>query len=149
MNHQCYSCGGNCGGGYASRPCQLENIRPNPRRRWANRRDRMSMSAWLEAPGRTYEAKYDPHMQTITLRVPLSDGCGAVEVIPFTELWTLDPSDGWRNVVARRLSRIRYNHQHRTPPAPYRCKYCGAPSWIDPTDQVPPKDFCHFGDHGP
>lgn len=32
--------------------------------------------------------------------------------------------------------------------APYRCKYCGAPSWIDPSDQVRPPAYCHESDHG-
>ena len=30
--------------------------------------------------------------------------------------------------------------------APFTCKYCGRPSWIDPSDQSPPPDYCH--DHG-
>lgn len=32
--------------------------------------------------------------------------------------------------------------------APFRCTYCGRPSWIDPADQVPPLDYCHDIDHG-
>lgn len=32
--------------------------------------------------------------------------------------------------------------------APFRCKYCGADSWIDPSDQSPPPDYCHEIDHG-
>ena len=32
--------------------------------------------------------------------------------------------------------------------APYTCKYCGMPSWIDPSDQSPPPDYCHEIDHG-
>lgn len=32
--------------------------------------------------------------------------------------------------------------------APYICKYCGAPSWVDPSDQMPPADYCHESDHG-
>lgn len=28
------------------------------------------------------------------------------------------------------------------------CKYCGAPSWIDPSDQSPPQDYCQESDHG-
>lgn len=32
--------------------------------------------------------------------------------------------------------------------ATFRCVYCGAPSWVDPTDQRPPPDYCHEGDHG-
>lgn len=31
--------------------------------------------------------------------------------------------------------------------APHRCKYCGAPSWVDPSDQVSPVDVCWEGDH--
>jgi len=31
---------------------------------------------------------------------------------------------------------------------PYRCKYCGCPSWIEPVDQTPPPDYCHESDHG-
>ena len=31
---------------------------------------------------------------------------------------------------------------------PYECVYCGRPSWVDPTDQRPPPDYCHESDHG-
>lgn len=31
---------------------------------------------------------------------------------------------------------------------PFVCKFCGAPSWIDPSDQEPPTDYCHENDHG-
>lgn len=31
---------------------------------------------------------------------------------------------------------------------PYRCMYCGAPSWYEPIDQTPPPDYCHESDHG-
>lgn len=31
---------------------------------------------------------------------------------------------------------------------PFRCKYCGAPSWVDPSDQTPPPAYCHESDHG-
>lgn len=34
----------------------------------------------------------------------------------------------------------------KTPP--YRCIFCGAPSWVDPSDQTPPPDYCHESDHG-
>lgn len=32
--------------------------------------------------------------------------------------------------------------------APYKCIYCGAASWIDPSDQRPPPGYCHEVDHG-
>lgn len=32
--------------------------------------------------------------------------------------------------------------------APHECKFCGAPSWVEPRDQEPPADYCHPGDHG-
>lgn len=32
--------------------------------------------------------------------------------------------------------------------APHTCKHCGLPSWIDPSDQSPPPDYCHEIDHG-
>ena len=32
--------------------------------------------------------------------------------------------------------------------APFVCKYCGLPSWLDPADQTPPPDYCHESDHG-
>ena len=32
--------------------------------------------------------------------------------------------------------------------ASFACKYCGQPSWIDPSDQSPPPDYCHEIDHG-
>ena len=31
---------------------------------------------------------------------------------------------------------------------PFRCVFCGAPSWLDPSDQTPPPDYCHESDHG-
>lgn len=31
---------------------------------------------------------------------------------------------------------------------PFKCVFCGAPSWIDPSDQLPPPDYCHESDHG-
>lgn len=31
--------------------------------------------------------------------------------------------------------------------APFICKYCGLPSWVDPSDQSPPPDYCHAIDH--
>lgn len=31
--------------------------------------------------------------------------------------------------------------------APFTCKFCGAPSWVDPSDQTQPADYCHDGDH--
>lgn len=30
----------------------------------------------------------------------------------------------------------------------HTCKYCGAPSYVDPSDQCPPPDYCHESDHG-
>lgn len=35
-----------------------------------------------------------------------------------------------------------------TPEPPFKCRFCGAPSWIEPFDQVPPPDYCHESDHG-
>lgn len=32
--------------------------------------------------------------------------------------------------------------------APYRCLFCGVPSWVEPSDQRPPPDYCHEEDHG-
>jgi hypothetical protein len=32
--------------------------------------------------------------------------------------------------------------------APFTCKFCGAPSWVDPADQAPPPDYCHESSHG-
>jgi hypothetical protein len=29
----------------------------------------------------------------------------------------------------------------------FTCKYCGAPSDVDPSDQFPPPDYCHEEDH--
>lgn len=31
---------------------------------------------------------------------------------------------------------------------PYTCQYCGSPSWLHPSDQTPPPDYCHESDHG-
>ena len=33
-------------------------------------------------------------------------------------------------------------------PPLHKCKYCGAPSYVDPSDQCPPPDYCHESDHG-
>lgn len=41
----------------------------------------------------------------------------------------------------------RIFHRH-TPVAPFRCVFCGAPSWRDPTDQIPPADYCSDFEHG-
>lgn len=35
----------------------------------------------------------------------------------------------------------------QTPP-PYTCKFCGQPSYIHPTEQEAPPDYCHESDHG-
>ena len=32
--------------------------------------------------------------------------------------------------------------------APYECKFCGSPSWVEPSDQPAPPDYCREGDHG-
>lgn len=32
--------------------------------------------------------------------------------------------------------------------APYRCTYCGAPSWREPSDQEAPADYCGEAHHG-
>ena len=32
--------------------------------------------------------------------------------------------------------------------APFTCTWCGRPSWVDPSDQSPPSDYCHEIDHG-
>lgn len=32
--------------------------------------------------------------------------------------------------------------------APFKCKFCGLPSWVEPSDQEPPADVCHDADHG-
>lgn len=39
-------------------------------------------------------------------------------------------------------------HEFYDREAPFTCKYCGMPSWIDPSDQSPPPDYCHEIDHG-
>lgn len=31
---------------------------------------------------------------------------------------------------------------------PHQCPFCGSPSWNDPSEQSPPADYCHYGDHG-
>lgn len=31
---------------------------------------------------------------------------------------------------------------------PYACIFCGAPSWVDPSDQTRPPAYCHEADHG-
>lgn len=31
---------------------------------------------------------------------------------------------------------------------PFTCRFCGRPSWVDPSDQTPPPDYCHESDHG-
>lgn len=34
------------------------------------------------------------------------------------------------------------------PEPPYRCRFCGAPSWREPSEQTAPPDYCHPEDHG-
>jgi hypothetical protein len=34
------------------------------------------------------------------------------------------------------------------PIPPFTCRFCGQPSWVDPSDQTPPADCCHQSDHG-
>jgi hypothetical protein len=34
------------------------------------------------------------------------------------------------------------------PQEPYNCQFCGAPSWLHPSDQTMPPDYCHESDHG-
>lgn len=29
----------------------------------------------------------------------------------------------------------------------FTCKYCGHPSWVHPSEQLPPVDYCHPEDH--
>ena len=31
---------------------------------------------------------------------------------------------------------------------PFKCKYCWSLSWIDPSEQSLPPDYCHESDHG-
>ena len=31
--------------------------------------------------------------------------------------------------------------------APFVCLFCGHPSWVDPSDQCHPQDYCHEIDH--
>jgi hypothetical protein len=31
---------------------------------------------------------------------------------------------------------------------PYECKFCGSRSWVEPSDQALPPDYCHPEDHG-
>jgi hypothetical protein len=30
----------------------------------------------------------------------------------------------------------------------YRCLFCGAPSWREPSEQTAPPSYCHESDHG-
>lgn len=31
---------------------------------------------------------------------------------------------------------------------PFDCLFCGSSTWVDPSDQSPPADYCHDDDHG-
>jgi len=55
----------------------------------------------------------------------------------------------WRELphVERRVLVAR-GSDGQTQDAPFVCKYCGAPSRIDPSDQSSPRDCCHPIDHG-
>lgn len=46
----------------------------------------------------------------------------------------------------RRLVKRSMDTSNEEPP--FTCKYCGLPSWIDPSDQSPSPDYCHKIDHG-
>lgn len=48
---------------------------------------------------------------------------------------------------AEYVSKVRAAIAKATGEAPFACKYCGSPSWIDPSDQSPPPDCCHAIDH--
>ena len=49
---------------------------------------------------------------------------------------------------------VKYHHKYgwqldcRQVGGSFTCKYCGMPSWIDPSDQSPPPGYCHEIDHG-
>lgn len=54
------------------------------------------------------------------------------------------------NIVSKVLSeqgRANFDVIFKKKP-PYNCPYCGTPSWIDPSEQPTPVDYCHYGDHG-
>lgn len=46
--------------------------------------------------------------------------------------------EGWDRIFGKTVS----------PTPPYDCLFCGRPSWVDPSDQTPPPDYCHESDHG-
>lgn len=48
--------------------------------------------------------------------------------------------------AANEIERLEKQIKDITAP-PYRCKYCGSPSWKEPYDQIPPVDYCHEDDH--
>lgn len=52
--------------------------------------------------------------------------------------------------VMRKQGLIQFDRktQKRAAAPEHVCKYCGAPSYVDPSDQVPPADACHSSDHG-
>lgn len=47
------------------------------------------------------------------------------------------------NVIARKAKDMLMENV-----APHTCKYCGDPSWVDPSDQLPPLGTCWTVYHG-
>lgn len=56
-------------------------------------------------------------------------------------------ADMLQYLPAEYVSKVRAAIAKATGEAPFACKYCGSPSWIDPSDQSPPLDYCHAIDH--
>jgi hypothetical protein len=85
-------------------------------------------------------------LQAIAEAAPLAegrDGLGA-------QLWrAIDEAKDPADFLARAIVIL----QNPATPAdqlvePFTCRFCGAPSWVDPSDQTMPPDYCHPSDHG-
>lgn len=55
---------------------------------------------------------------------------------------------GLVRVVVYRKSWCSWSPRQAPVAPPYQCRYCGAPSWLEPIDQCAPPDYCHPPDHG-
>lgn len=96
-------------------------------------------------------SRHDPTMACVdaTPAIRCTPATGCVFKTSAGLVLTIDPLDGG-DCPTVNLSDVRGWLDAHDPdePASYRCKLCGAPSWVDPSDQVPPADGCHPVDHG-
>lgn len=70
------------------------------------------------------------------------------EVELFAGELTGSTTTGFEGWIADTLGENAVAISLRVPAPPFKCLFCGAPSWFDPADQPPPAAYCHESDHG-